>query len=110
MAGFEQINHLCLTEAMSHSPWADPPGFRDTCADMSRPSYGWAVITSPGGASGARIAIIEVKDWQLALRTMPYRWLNVHPRQPASVNDTAELVEETLARIAKRSEKLTPID
>lgn len=51
--------------------------------------YGWAVMTVRG------IAVVKVTDWERAKRTMPYQWLNRHPKQPVSVEDTLELAKET---------------
>lgn len=78
--------------------WADPPGYKDALAQSRFPRYGWAVITSPSGSSGGKIAVIPVIDWELAKRTYPYQWLNSHPNQPAPISETLRLAEETWAK------------
>jgi hypothetical protein len=75
--------------------WVSPPGYDNAVQEMSRPRYGWAVITSPAGMNGGKIAVLGVTDWEKALATMPYRWLNSHPLQPAPVDQTLALAEET---------------
>lgn len=92
-------------------PWSRPPGFDATIAEMGRPRYGWAVITSPSGAGGGQLAVLAVTDWERALATLPHRWLNQHPEQPAPVERTAALAEETWRRHrqAAKALQLTPI-
>ena len=58
--------------------------------------YGWAVMTTRG------IAVIKVTDWEEAKRTQPFQWLNTHPKQPASVEDTLELAKETAKKHYKK--------
>jgi hypothetical protein len=79
----------------SLAAWPSPPGYQHITAEMQKPRFGWAVITAPGGSGGAHLAVITVMDWHRAKRTMPYRWLNSHPRQPAPVSETLALAEET---------------
>lgn len=87
--------------------WPDPPGYRLT-ADQSRQTrYGWAVITSPPKAD---IAVIAVSDWDQARSMMPYRWLNTHPDQPASIAATKALAMQSYKVILERRRKQMPQD
>lgn len=64
--------------------------------------YGWAVMTTRG------IAVIKVTDWEEAKRVQPFQWLNTHPNQPASVEETLELAKETAKKHYKtRAQKET---
>ena len=67
-----------------------PPGYRETVNEIMSTDYGWAVINPRGD-----IAVIRVYDWDLAIETMPYRWLNTHPLQPATPGETFDLAVET---------------
>ncbi len=73
--------------------WPPSPGMAAATAALALPRYGWGVITSKGN-----FAAVPVTDWAEALRTMPYRWLNTHPLQPAPPSETLPLVEETWRR------------
>jgi hypothetical protein len=91
-----------------HNFSVDPPGYKEVSATMQKPVYGWAVLVPRQiGAHGdqRKFAVIGVRDWRHAMATMPYKWLNEHPRQPASVEDTYELVLETLAKKQKSLSK-----
>ena len=63
----------------------------------SAPVYGWAVVAGLKG----EIAIIPVKDWKKAKATFPYQYLNNHPKQPASIEETKTLAEETWRKMKK---------
>jgi hypothetical protein len=69
--------------------------------------YGWAVLVggpraSGGGDTHSHIAVITVSDWEKALATAPYRWLNTHPSQPAPPEETKALAVETWTRLQKQ--------
>lgn len=85
--------------------WRDPPGYRQTVEQLQSGSYGWAVLTPPPNAD---IAVIAVLDWEEAQRTMPYRWLNAHPDQPASVAATKALAVQTYKAALKRRREDKP--
>lgn len=89
----------------NQTKWPDPPGYRDALIKSKLPRYGWAVITSPSGTSGGKIAIIPVSsdDWDYAKQTYPYQWLNSHPKQPASVSETLQLAEETWVKFRSKA-------
>jgi hypothetical protein len=85
----------------------DPPGYRETAAAMKAPKYGWAVLvpqtcSEKNEKPKQKIAIVSVIDWREAKRTMPYQWLNTHPRQPVAPDKTLALVEEMLTKKRKR--------
>jgi hypothetical protein len=67
-----------------------PPGYRETVNEIMSTDYGWAVINPRGD-----IAVVRVYDWDLAIETMPYRWLNTHPLQPTNPRETFDLAVET---------------
>lgn len=76
--------------------------------------YGWAVMAWVGlGAQGhdelaskgmkGDIVIIPVKAerWKEAKTSWPYQYLNTHPKQPASIEDTKALAEETWKKMKR---------
>jgi len=69
----------------------EAPGYVDAFIEARDTShhYGWAVMTTKG------IEVIRVTSWEQAKKTMPYQWLNTHPKQPALVSETLELAKET---------------
>lgn len=78
----------------------------------SAPVYGWAVMAWAGlGADSGNdqakkgmrgdIVIIPVKDWAKAKASLPYQYLNTHPKQPASIEETKILAEETWRKMKK---------
>lgn len=77
------------TSIFTLRPDVDPPGFAEAFIQAREEKYGWAVLTTRG------MTVIEVSDWEEARRTQPYQWLNTHPLQPASVEETLELAKET---------------
>lgn len=73
------------------NPDLDAPGYVEAFLEAHDTSnhYGWAVMTTKG------IEVIRVTNWEQAKKTMPYQWLNKHPKQPAPVSETLELAKET---------------
>ncbi len=80
---------------------------------MSKPApYGWAVMAPTGlskegggGGMSVGIAVIAVKpeNWEAAKKTYPYQYLNTHPEQPASVEKTKELAEQTWKKMTRET-------
>jgi len=75
-----------------------PPGYVEAFLEAhdTTQHYGWGVLTTRG------IGVIKVFDWEEAKRIEPFQWLNAHPKQPAPVQETLELVKETLKKMRKK--------
>lgn len=78
-----------------------PPGYVNAFLEAhdTATHYGWGVLTTRG------IGVIKVFDWEEAKRVEPYQWLNTHPMQPAPVDETLELVKETLKNMRKKQDR-----
>jgi hypothetical protein len=81
--------------------WQDPPGYQETANEIRSTNYGWAVINPRG-----EIAVVRVYDWSQACKTMPYRWLNTHPFQPATPEQTFDLALETRRKAGRLIEQV----
>lgn len=84
---------------------SDPPGYRETVDLMKRPAYGWGVLVGRSQGGGDTLAIVTVRDWNKARLEMPYKWLNVHKNQPAPVDQTRKLCEETWQNLKKAQDR-----
>lgn len=80
------------TSVFTKTPELEAPGYAEAFIESFDTSqhYGWAVMTSRG------LGVIKVTNWEKAKQKEPYQWLNTHPKQPASVEETLELAKETL--------------